>query len=153
MAINKVSNATKEALRNKSAFGLPNNPTDRGYTATQIKEAIYKPVIDTADSIVNEIDRVVEETNQAINAIETTGGFISKAVTIPADAWENGTATVSVSGVTANNSVLVSYSETSYQAWKNSGIRGSAQGEGTLTFTCEYDAPTQDITANITYWG
>ena len=66
MAINKVSKDTKEAIARKSAQYLPNNPSARGMTADQIRKAFYAPVTDTAASVLAEIDRVVDESNEAI---------------------------------------------------------------------------------------
>lgn len=66
MAINKVSQDTKEAIARKSAQYLPNNPSARGMTADQIRKAFYAPVTDTAASVLAEIDRVVDESNEAI---------------------------------------------------------------------------------------
>ena len=153
MAINNVSEATKTAIRNKSAYSLPNNPTDRGYTPAQIKEAIYKPVIDASNSIITEIDRVIDETNEALSGVETSGRFITREVEIPANAWNNKTATVNVQGITATNIVFVSCAEASHQEWVKANIRCASQAEGSLTFKCDFDAPAVAVTANICYWG
>ena len=67
MAINKVSDGKKEAISKKSAQFLPNNPSGRGMSADDIKKAFYAPVTDTADSILSEIDRVVDEANAALD--------------------------------------------------------------------------------------
>lgn len=89
----------------------------------------------------------------ATQTVSLVGLFNKQSITIPANAWVDKSTTVSVSGVTADSLVFVSYAESSYQLWKDAGIRCTAQGNGTLTFTCEYDAPTQDVTANIAFWG
>ena len=71
-------------------------------------------------------------------------------ITIATSAWDSSkkTATVSVSGVTADNAVDVAPTESAYDAYATAGIRASSQGAGTLTFTCK-TVPTVAISANV----
>ena len=62
--VSTVGAAVKAAIKNKSAASLPQNPSDRGFKATDIINMLYKPIIDTASSAISEIDRVVEEINK-----------------------------------------------------------------------------------------
>lgn len=64
--IQNVSADVKSAIQRKSAYSLPNNPTDSGYKASDIRNAFYKPIIDTANSAIAEIDRVINEINGAL---------------------------------------------------------------------------------------
>lgn len=64
--INKVSSETKSAIRRKSAYTLPNNPTDSGYKADDIRKAFWQPIVDISQSAVAEVDRVVEEINEIL---------------------------------------------------------------------------------------
>ena len=80
--IQKVSAEAKSAIQRKSAYSLPNNPTDSGYKANDIRNAFYKPIIDAANSALTEIDRVVEELNgvlgyssKQIDSIDTVSGI------------------------------------------------------------------------------
>lgn len=66
MAINKISDKTKDLILRKSAKALPNNPSGRGMSAEEIKKAFYAPLTDTANSIVGEANRIVEEINKAL---------------------------------------------------------------------------------------
>lgn len=73
------------------------------------------------------------------------------SVTIPASGWTDYTQTVNVDGVTADSEkchVQIAYAPESYTDYRYSGVRCTAQGEGTVTFTCDI-VPTVDITANI----
>ena len=70
MAIKKISDATKRIIANKTAQSLPNNPTNAGYSPEAIKRKLYAPLIDDTNSIAAEINRVVEETNTEIDAVE-----------------------------------------------------------------------------------
>ena len=61
--INNVSAVTKSAISRKSAQTLPNNPSEQGYSAEEIKRRFYQPILDAANSAIAEIDRVVNEMN------------------------------------------------------------------------------------------
>lgn len=68
--------------------------------------------------------------------------------TLTVAGWSNKAQTVSVAGVTANSIVTVTYAPASHDAWLDAGVYCSAQGAGTLTFTCE-SVPSAALTANI----
>lgn len=61
--IKKIKEEVKSAIRRKSAYTLPNNPTDSGWKADDIRKAFWQPVLDGTNSALTEIDRVVEEVN------------------------------------------------------------------------------------------
>ena len=80
------------------------------------------------------------------------------SVALPASAWVNGSQTVTLNGVTAdevNCHVYATYQTGSYEQWRDSYVRLSSQGNGTLTFACEADViPTADIVMNVAiYYG
>ena len=78
--INKVSQATKSAIARKSAQSLPNNPSEKGYSAEEIKRRFYQPIIDAANSALAEIDRVVNEANISFGEIrQDLDNFIDTA--------------------------------------------------------------------------
>ena len=78
---------------------------------------------------------------------QTNIGKTSATITVAN--WNSGTtATVSVSGVTASNTVIVSPAPASIATWINRGVYCSAQASGTLTFTCT-KTPTADMTVNV----
>ena len=62
--------------------------------------------------------------------------------------WSSSTQTVSVTGVTASNTVIVSPAPSSISDYTDNWVYCSAQGSGTLTFTCDSD-PSSDITVNV----
>ena len=70
------------------------------------------------------------------------------SVTLPANGWSNNEQTVSAGGVTANSNVIATYAPASREEYQGAGIYLSAQGEGTLTFSCD-SAPTEAVTANV----
>lgn len=67
---------------------------------------------------------------------------------LPASSWSELSQTVSVTGVTAGNTVVVSPAPASTEAWGKAGVYASAQADGTLTFACK-KAPAGALTANI----
>ncbi len=77
---------------------------------------------------------------------------VAVTVTLAAASWTEGTdsatQTVNVTGVTATNSVIVQAAPASREAWLEADVYCSAQGAGTLTFTCEA-APESALTANV----
>lgn len=68
--VRTVSDEVKESISNKSAQKLPNNPSARGMSADQIRRAFYAPIIDANDSLIEEIDRVANEANAALNTLD-----------------------------------------------------------------------------------
>ena len=71
-------------------------------------------------------------------------------ISIAASAWDSAskTATVSVSGVTADNAVDVAPVGSSFDDYVNAGIRATAQSEQELRFMCK-TVPTKTISVNI----
>lgn len=75
-----------------------------------------------------------------------------QAITLSYSSWSNKTQTVSVTGVTASNTVFVTAAPTSIEAYSAAGIICTTQGNGTLTFTCKY-TPSLNITINVVMLG
>lgn len=66
--------------------------------------------------------------------------------------WDNNSQTVDITGVTANDTVLVSPVPSSIGLYAAFGIVCTAQGEGNLTFTCDF-LPSEDISVNVIILG
>ena len=62
--------------------------------------------------------------------------------------WNNSTQTVNVTGVTASNAVIISPAPANAAEYASCGVLCTAQGSGTLTFTCQ-STPTNDLTVNV----
>lgn len=103
------------------------------------------PTVASADN-----GKVLQVVNGSWAAESPTGGatYSATTVTIATSAWSGTTATVSTAGVTATNDVIVAPAPASISAWAAAGIYCSAQGAGTLTFTCA-TAPSEAVTANV----
>ena len=86
-----------------------------------------------------------------LNAVWTTpssGGSSSTTVTLAVNDWSSNTQTVSATGVTASNNVIIAAAPSSQNDYINAGILCTAQGAGTLTFTCT-TVPSSAITVNV----
>lgn len=69
-------------------------------------------------------------------------------VSLTVAGWSSNAQTVSVTGVTASNTVFVAPAPASHDNYGAAGIRCTAQAAGTLTFTCT-KTPTEAISVNV----
>ena len=77
----------------------------------------------------------------------------SPAVVLASTDWSDNAQTVQVEGITADNNFVVSPAgRDSTEAWADGEVLCSAQGDGTLTFTCT-TTPTSDITVSVVIVG
>lgn len=77
-----------------------------------------------------------------------TWGITPKTKTLTTAGWSNGTQTVTVSGVTASNTVIVSPAPASADVYAAAGVRCTAQAANSLTFSCA-STPTEALTVNV----
>ena len=108
--INKTPVETRLAIERRSAAMLPDRPTQAGFKPWDIRNALFSAIIaDKGACLMGEIDRIVDETNAAIDALKekiTTAG----TVTIPISEWADATptiASVAVSGVDLGSIILM----------------------------------------------
>lgn len=81
----------------------------------------------------------------------TTAKHFAKNVTLPASGWMDNQQNVTVSGVLADNekcTVIAGPDVGSAEEYLDCEVWCSAQGDGTLTFSCTYE-PNVDLTANV----
>ena len=69
-------------------------------------------------------------------------------VTLASASWSSKSITVSATGVTASNTVIVSPAPASINDYATNSVYCSAQGSGTLTFSCNTE-PSVDIDVNV----
>lgn len=75
---------------------------------------------------------------------------ITRTVTLAAGSWSTSKQqTVSVTGVTASNTVIIAPTPESFTDYVSAQIRGVSQASGTITFQCG-STPTSNLTVNIT---
>ena len=61
--IHKISPEVKERIRKKGASHLPDNPGASGYKPADIRRALSAPITDDTDSVIEEVNRIVDEVN------------------------------------------------------------------------------------------
>lgn len=81
------------------------------------------------------------------------GKWVPVTVSLTAAGWSNNQQTVAVANVTADSaatSVIVAPAPAAdnYVAYNDSGVRCTAQGAGTLTFSCD-SVPSTALTVNV----
>lgn len=68
--IDNISTRTEQAIKRKSAFGLPDRPSESGMRSDEIKKAFYSSITDGNDSVLSEMKRVVNEINEILGKIQ-----------------------------------------------------------------------------------
>ena len=70
------------------------------------------------------------------------------AIILPASGWSNMMQTVSVNGVTEDNSIIPVPAPENHTVYCEAGVYCSAQSNGTLTFICS-ETPEVALTVNV----
>ena len=112
--IRKVTAATRAAILRKSDYALPNNPSDAGFGADDIRGALFRPLTDERDSALAELDRVAAETGDslALTASETdtvfgqSGTYLHGVFDAPEAALRTSQALAQKKGVTLTGEAL-----------------------------------------------
>lgn len=128
-------------------------------TTAPSKNAVYDKIASMDTTISWKQDALVSWTNiKTINNESILGSWnitiswgVSMStitVTLTAAGWSSNEQTVSATWVTASNTVIVSPAPSSIGDYADWGVYASAQGSGTLTFSCD-EEPTSDITVNV----
>lgn len=73
-------------------------------------------------------------------------------ITLTSAGWTNNEQTVTATGVTATNTVIVSPDPASMTDYTDAGIYCSAQASNSLTFVCD-TVPSNDIDVNVVILG
>lgn len=97
--------------------------------------------ISTIEGEISGLNADIQTKNNKLNAV---------TVTLTVAGWDSSalTQTVAASNVTVDNIVWVSPAPASFDAYGKAGIRGTAQGAGTITFTCT-KVPAEEITVEV----
>lgn len=102
--------------------------------------------LSTVEGTVSTIEGEVASLNADILTKNNKLNAVTVALTV--EGWSGTSQTVSASNVTADNIVWVSPAPASFDAYGKAGIRGTAQGDGTITFTCT-KVPTEAISVEV----
>ena len=73
-------------------------------------------------------------------------------ITLSSSGWSNNQQSVTATGVTADNDVIVSPASESYDAYCEAGVRCESQTSKRLTFKCT-ETPTSNLSVNVKIFG
>ena len=101
-------------------------------------------------------DTLVSGTNiKSINGTSLLGSgnmvlldLQKKTATLTVSGWSNNTQTVNITGLAADDDVIITPDPASWEAWGTAGIRATSQAAGSLTFACS-STPAADVVANL----
>lgn len=106
-----------------------------------VRTDVYNVQVDDSTTLADKLAQVIA----SLNGKAKLG---TASAVLPASGWTDNAATVAVSGVTADNTVIASPAGESYGPYRDHGVRCTAQDAGTLCFACD-SPPAQDITVNL----
>ena len=96
---------------------------------------------------LEEILRTVNELPASVDLSE----YVKKSkltVTLSASGWSNLIQSVTASGVTADNDLVISPASSSHDAYVEAGVRCTAQTSNRLTFICT-EKPSSNLSVNV----
>ena len=114
-----------------------------------IQEVAHDTTYDAATTIKDGLmtaSMVTKLNGVAANATANT--VSSFTVTLSSRSWSNLQQSVTASGVTTGNTVIVTPAPTSLDAYNECGVYCSAQSSNRLTFTCK-EKPSSNLTVNV----
>lgn len=85
--IKPISAETLAAIKRKSAYNLPDRPSERGMKPDEIKRAFWAPISDAANSTIAELERVISEANTVLDNLR--GGISSLENTLKDNYYSN----------------------------------------------------------------
>lgn len=133
----KVSGATNGNFAGVDANG---NLTDSGNNAADFENAGAVSTHNSAADAHSSLFAAKQAQHTTATATLTVAG------------WTDNAQTVSATGVTATNTVIIAPASASQTAYGAAGIVCTAQGAGTLAFTCTA-VPTDALTVNVVILG
>lgn len=147
LAVTTAKIAAESVTREKIADGSINS-------AKLADAAVGTTQIDNASVTAAKLAAAAVETAKIANGAATWDKLAPNAAhktataTLSQSGWSNSSQTVSVTGVTADNDFFCCAAPASFTVWNKAGIRPTAQGAGTITFTYT-KAPTANVTVNV----
>lgn len=129
-----------------SAYG---SWTDANIVALFTFSPVPSSTIGFNTTLIGEHTEIQNQSWQQVDVQPSSGGGSTSATaTLSEMDWTNDSQTVNVQGVTASNNVIVAPAPSSQTDYTDAGVKCTAQGAGTLTFTCD-TTPTSALTVNV----
>ncbi len=155
-----VASGDKLIINDESASKVTNGPSFGSSTTTYLRNdgtwgtpagSYSLPTASTSQLGGVKVDGTTITIADGVISSAGGGGGVSMSTataSLATSGWSNNSMTVSVTGVTASNNVIVTPAPASASAWAAAGIVCTAQGAGTLTFT-RTSANTSVLRANV----
>lgn len=128
--------------------GIPGIPGENGEQGPQGDPGPNEVTTQTA----TDIDGILKGNGEIVSAAEPGIDFtlppIWLSATLAASEWSDNAQTVSIADATSNNNKIIAPAQESIVEYSTCGVYASAEGEGTITFTC-LALPKSDLTVNI----
>lgn len=96
----------------------------------------------------NTADSALTKANNAQTTADSKATVKTVTANLSASGWSSNSKAVTVSGVSANNTVIVTPAPNSHLEYANCMVRCTAQAANKLTFTCE-EVPANALTVNV----
>lgn len=153
-----ISNATQTALNGK--MDNPTNPGSNGQALVKTQNGHdWETISQFSPSNTGTVGQVVTKTadgyeyaDAPVVSVNWKTGVVSLysviTVTLTSAGWSSNTQTVTATGVTASNHVVVSPAPASMEDYTDATIYCTGQWSNSLTFTCD-STPTSAITVNV----
>lgn len=123
--------------------------TERLSVDTSMANAQFNELLERIeDNLVQLISGQIPDQSITKEKLVEGATYNSATAILKANGWADNAQTVSISGVTANNLVMVAPDPDSHAAYCEANIRCIAQGAGSLTFACE-SVPSVDVVVNV----
>lgn len=115
---------------------------------TPVKGTDYWTAADKT-AIVNDTVAAIPLSNYATKTeLNKKIALKTATATLSTTGWSGNAQTITVSGITASNTIFATYAPASYEAYIAAQVRCSGQAANSLTFTCS-EVPTEALTVNV----
>ena len=132
------THAVDEALSESST-----NPVQNKIVSAAISQLSNENV-----NTKNTADSALTKANNAQTTADSKATVKTITANLSASGWSSNSQAVTVSGVSANNTVIVTPAPNSHLEYANCMVRCTAQAANKLTFTCE-EVPANALTVNV----
>lgn len=109
---------------------------------------------DLDDSVFEQVEQDIANLQQANENLDSDkqDKHSTVTVTLSVASWTDNSQTVTCNGVTVDNTVIISPSPTSHDAYGSAKVICTTQGVNSLTFTCG-EVPESNLTVNVVILG
>ena len=106
--IEPVSPEVRAAIKRKSAYNLPDRPSERGMKPDEIKRTLWSPMLDESNSLMAELIRIVTEANICFtNLWALVNSFHEKIENGDFDGEDGVSPTLSVTNITGGYKITL----------------------------------------------